>query len=227
MYSSTAATRAGSIGAASAVERATGHRAHTVCADITERAGRGTLLAACPEADILINNNRGPSPGEFKHFVEADWLAAVEANMLAPLMLMQGVLEGMRDRRFGRIVNITSAMVKSPRPGMELSTSARAGLTAASKAVSIGVAADNVTVNNLLPERIDTDRQRFMADRMVAEQGITHDEARRQIAESLPAKRLGRPEEFADVCAFLCSVQAAFITGQNIQVDGGGYAGLV
>ena len=199
----------------------------TVCADIGEPEGRRRLLEDCPEADILVNNNRGPSPGEFLRFTERDWLEAVEANMLAPLMMIQGVLAGMRARKFGRIVNITSAMVKSPRPGMELSTAARAGLTAASKAVSISSAADNVTINNLLPERIDTDRQRFMAERMMAEDGIGMAEARRRIAATLPAKRFGRTEEFADACAFLCSVQAGFITGQNIQIDGGGYPGLV
>ncbi len=199
----------------------------TVCADLNRPEGRRRLIESCPDPDILVNNNRGPSPGKFDQFSEGDWLEAVEANMLAPLMMIQGVLAGMRARRFGRIVNITSAMVKTPRPGMELSTAARAGLTAASKAVSISSAIDNVTINNLLPERIDTDRQRFMAERMMAQDGIGMEEARRRISDTLPAKRFGRVEEFADACAFLCSVQAGFITGQNIQVDGGSYPGLV
>lgn len=213
--------------AAGCVRAATDRAVHAVRADIEQPEGRRRLLDACPDADILVNNNRGPSPGEFGRFAEQDWLDAVAGNMLAPLMMIQGVISGMKARRFGRIVNITSAMVKSPRPGMELSTAARAGLTAACKAVSISSAAHNVTLNNLLPERIDTDRQRFMAERMMAEDGIGREEARRRIADSLPAKRMGRPEEFGDACAFLCSAQAGFITGQNIQVDGGGYAGLV
>jgi 3-oxoacyl-[acyl-carrier protein] reductase len=133
----------------------------------------------------------------------------------------------MRERRFGRIVNITSAMVKSPHPAMGLSTCARAALTALCKAVSIEVAQYNVTINNLLPERIDTPRQEFMAKRMMTEQRIDRDEARRQIAESIAAKRFGMPSEFGDACAFLCSAQAGYISGQNLQLDGGSYRGLI
>jgi len=206
---------------------ATRRSATPVQADISLPEGRAALVEACPAPDILVTNNHGPAPGEFTRFEESDWIDAVQQNMLAPLMLIRAVLPGMRARKFGRIVNITSAMVKSPRPGMELSTSARAGLTAACKAISIKVAADNVTINNLLPERIDTDRQRFMAERMMRDLGIDRDEARRRIADSLPAKRFGRPAEFGDACAFLCSAQAGFITGQNLQLDGGGYGGLI
>jgi 3-oxoacyl-[acyl-carrier protein] reductase len=133
----------------------------------------------------------------------------------------------MRERKFGRIVNITSAMVKSPHPIMGLSTAARTALTAACKAISLDVAADNVTINNLLPERIDTPRQEFMAQKMIREQGITRDEARAQMARSIAARRLGTPEEFAAACAFLCSVPASFISGQNLQLDGGSYHGLI
>jgi 3-oxoacyl-[acyl-carrier protein] reductase len=133
----------------------------------------------------------------------------------------------MRSRKFGRIVNVTSAMVKSPRPAMALSTGARAGLTAFAKSLSLDVAVDNVTINNLLPERIDTDRQRYMAERMVREQGITMDAARAEIADSIAAKRFGTPKEFGDACAYLCSSQAGFISGQNLQLDGGSYHGLI
>jgi 3-oxoacyl-[acyl-carrier protein] reductase len=133
----------------------------------------------------------------------------------------------MQARRFGRIVNITSAMVKSPHYDMGLSTSARAALTAISKAISASVVADNVTINNLLPERIDTPRQEFMAKRMMTQHGIDREEARRRIAETIAAKRLGRPEEFGDACAFLCSAQAGYISGQNLQLDGGSYEGLI
>jgi 3-oxoacyl-[acyl-carrier protein] reductase len=132
-----------------------------------------------------------------------------------------------RARRFGRIVNITSAMVKTPHAAMGLSTAARAGLTAVSKALAREAIVDNVTINNLLPERIDTPRQEFMAQRMMASDGITRDEARQRIADTLPARRLGRPEEFGAACAFFCGDRAGFITGQNLQVDGGAYAGLI
>ena len=155
-------------------------------------------------------------------------MAAIEANMLAPIFMIKAVLPGMRARKFGRIVNITSAMVKGPRfPDMGLSTSARTGLTGLSKSLSRAVAVDNVTINNLLPERIDTDRQRFMAERIMKQHNITMEEARQRIADSLPAKRFGLPEEFGDTCAFLCSAQAGFMTGQNIQLDGGSYEGVV
>ena len=133
----------------------------------------------------------------------------------------------LRARKFGRIVNITSAMVKSPAPEMGLSTAARAALSALSKSISKGVAADNVTLNNLLPFRIDTARQQFFAKRMADKDGISVDEARQRIAQTVAAKRMGSPEEFGEACAFLCSKQASFISGQNLQLDGGSYAGLI
>ncbi len=202
-------------------------KVRAVQADINTEAGRATLVAACPEADILINNNEGPKPGKLADWDHAAWLQALEANMLAPILLIRALLPGMRARGFGRIVNITSAMVKAPRPHQGLSTSARTGLTAFSKAMSLEAAVDNVTINNLLPERFDTDRQRVMAERMMKLQGITREQARAQIADSIAAKRFGRPNEFGDTCAFLCSVQASFMSGQNIQLDGGSYPGLI
>jgi len=205
----------------------TGAKANTVLADINTEAGRQTLIAACPEADILVNNNAGPPPGKLDDWDHAAWIDALEANMLAPILLIRGLLPGMRARKFGRIVNITSAMVKSPRPHMALSTTARTGLTAFSKAMALESAVDNVTLNNLLPERIDTDRQRFMAERMMKNQGIDMAEARRRITETVAAKRFGTPAEFGDACAFLCSAQAGFISGQNLQLDGGSYPGLI
>lgn len=197
-----------------------------VVADINTEAGRDALMKARPEPDILINNNAGPPPGELASWDHATWLCALEANMLAPILLIRAVLPGMRARSFGRIVNITSAMVKSPRPHMALSTTARTGLTAFSKAMALASAPDNVTLNNLLPERIDTPRQQFMTERMMKLQGIDRAEARRRISESVAAKRFGRPDEFGDACAFLCSAQAGFISGQNLQLDGGSYPGL-
>jgi 3-oxoacyl-[acyl-carrier protein] reductase len=196
-------------------------------ADISTENGRQTLLQACPNPDILINNNAGPAPGSMKDWDHAAWMVAVESNMLAPILLIRAYIDGMRERKFGRIVNITSAMVKSPRPHMALSTTARAGLTAFCKSVSLEAAVDNVTINNLLPERIDTPRQQFMAERMMKSQQITLEQAREKIVQTVAAKRFGTPEEFADACAYLCSAQAGFISGQNLQLDGGSYSGLI
>ena len=209
------------------IAAATGVQVATVVADITTDAGRATLIAACPQADILVNNNAGPAPGQLADWDHAAWIAALEANMLAPILLMRAFLPGMRERKFGRIVNITSAMVKSPRPHMALSTTARTGVTAFAKAMSLEAAVDNVTINNLLPERVDTPRQQFLAERMMKAQGIDLAEARRRIAQTVAAKRFGTPGEFADACAFLCSAQAGFISGQNLQLDGGSYPGLI
>ena len=198
----------------------------SVVGDIADPDTRTGLLAACPEPDILVTNNGGPPPGQFQRWDRDDWVAAVDANMIAPLLLIRDVLDGMAERRFGRIVNITSAMVKSPRSPLGLSSAARTGLTSVVKGLSVDVAASNVTINNLLPERIDTGRQRQMAELAVAVKGITLDEAYADIAATIAAGRLGRPGEFGDACAFLCSAQAGFISGQSIQVDGGSYEGL-
>jgi 3-oxoacyl-[acyl-carrier protein] reductase len=209
------------------LRQATGATVRTVVADITTESGRSTLIDACPDADILVTNNSGPPPGGITDWNHDAWIGAFEANMIAPILLIRALLPGMRERKFGRIVNITSAMVKSPHPIMGLSTAARTALTAACKAISLDVAADNVTINNLLPERVDTPRQEFMAQKMIREQGITRDAARAQMAKSIAARRLGKPEEFAAACAFLCSVPASFISGQNLQLDGGSYHGLI
>lgn len=205
----------------------TGAEVATVVADLDTESGRDAFVAACAAPDILVNNNAGPPPGTLADWDRAAWLRAVEANMLSPILLIRAVLPGMRARRFGRIVSITSAMVKSPRPAMALSTAARAGLTAFSKAMSIEAAADGVTLNTLLPERIDTPRQHFMAQRMSASMGIDLDEARRRIAQTIAARRMGTAQEFGDACAYLCSAQAGYVSGQNLQLDGGTYPGLV
>lgn len=206
---------------------ATGREVRAVVADINSPEGRAALLAEAGDCDILVNNNSGPPPGHFQNWEEADWIGAVNANMVPALMLIRGVLPGMRERKFGRIINITSAMVKTPMGPMGLSTAARAGLTAACKALVPEVAADNVTINNLLPERFDTERQQQMARLMMGMKGITLEEARAEIAQTIAAKRFGRPEEFGDACAYLCSAQAGFISGQNMQLDGGSYRGLI
>jgi len=213
--------------AAEDIRRATGGKVTPVQADITTEEGRAKLAAACPDADILVNNNAGPAPGKFQDWGRDQYLEAFESNMLAPVLMIRALLPGMRERKFGRIVNLTSAMVKSPRAHQGLSTSARTALTAVCKAISIDVAADNVTINNLLPERIATPRQVFLTERQAKLDGTSYDVARDKLAETVAAKRFGTPEEFAAMCAFLCSVQASFISGQNIQIDGGSYKGLV
>jgi 3-oxoacyl-[acyl-carrier protein] reductase len=213
---------------AAEIAGATGTKVSAVVADLNTEAGRAALIAACPDAGILVNNNGGPPPGKFDEWGRAEWLAAMEANMLAPIFMIKALVNGMRQRKFGRIVNITSARVKTPTATMGLSASARSGLTAFCKGLSIEVAADNVTINNLLPERIDTDRQSYMAERAAQASGETSSEnVRHRIADSLPAKRYGTAEELADACAFLCSIQAGFISGQNLQLDGGNYRGLI
>ncbi len=204
-----------------------GVKVEGVPGDIAAAETQQALLRACPAPDILVNNNGGPPPGRFADWDRDAWLAALDANMLAPLAMIRAVLDGMRERRFGRIVNITSAMVKTPLSPMGLSTGARTGLTSVCKALSRDVAHANVTLNNLLPERIDTARQRGMAEVTAKLAGISIEEAYEKMKASIAAGRLGRPEELGDACAFLCSAQAGFISGQNLQLDGGSYAGLI
>jgi 3-oxoacyl-[acyl-carrier protein] reductase len=198
-----------------------------IAADVTTTDGQAKLLAACPAPDILVNNNAGPAPGNFADIERDRWLKAIEANMIAPLMLIRAVLPAMKQRRFGRIVNITSAMVTTPRPHMTVSSGARAGLTAAIKGLSLEVAPYNVTINNLLPERFDTDRQHQMAKAAMARENISYEEARARQIESIAAKRLGDPREFGATCAFLCSTLAGFMSGQNLHLDGGSYPALI
>lgn len=204
-----------------------GGAARGVVGDVTLEAGRVALLSECPEPDILINNSAGPAPKAFGEVSPDEWADAANRNMISPLILTQAVLPAMKARRFGRIINITSAMVTTPRPHMAMSSAPRAGLTAAMKAVSLEVARFNVTINNLLPERIDTDRQHYMALQTAEREAIGYDEARRLQVESIAARRLGEPREFGATCAFLCSTLAGFISGQNVHLDGGSYPALV
>jgi 3-oxoacyl-[acyl-carrier protein] reductase len=198
-----------------------------IVGDVTTIEGRAALLEACPDPDILVNNNAGPPPVEITSVSEEQWLDAIRANMVAPLLLVNAVVGSMRERGFGRIVNITSAMVTTPRAHMGLSSGARAGLTAVVKGLSLEVAKDNVTINNLLPERLDTDRQVYMAHRAMERDDITYEEARRRMADSIAARRLGRPEELGATCAFVCSVHAGYMSGMNIHLDGGSYPALI
>ncbi len=213
--------------AAADLAHETGNPVTGVAADITTPEGRAALISACPDADILVTNNEGPVPGRFEDWAREDYLRAFESNMLAPVLMIRGLLNGMRERKFGRIVNITSAMVKSPNPHQGLSTAARTALTAVCKAISREVVVDNVTINNLLPERIDTGRQQYLTERQARIDGTTFDVARQKLVDTIAAKRFGKTEEFGDLCAYLCSEQASFICGQNIQVDGGSYRGLM
>lgn len=212
---------------AAAIRAASGVAVTAVAGDIGRPETRAALLAACPAPDILVTNNAGPPPGRFQDWDDAAWQGAIAANLLAPLEMIRAVIDGMVERRFGRIVNITSAMVKAPQAPMGLSAGVRCGLTAACKALSLQVAWANVTINNLLPERIDTDRQVQMAELSAAVHGITVEEAYARIRAAIPAGRLGRPREVGDACAFLCGSHAGFITGQNLQLDGGAYPGLL
>lgn len=198
-----------------------------VVADATTAEGRAALLEACPEPDILLLNGAGPPPTKFTKITPQQWETAVNGTMISPLLLVGSVLDGMIERQFGRIVAITSAMVKTPRSIMTLSIGPRTGLTASLKAISREVAEHNVTINQILPERIDTGRQQEMAQMAVERQGITLEQALADIADTIAAKRLGRPNEVGDAFAYLCSDQASFISGQNLQLDGGSYPGLI
>lgn len=198
-----------------------------VQADITTEAGRKLVLAACPEPDILVNNNAGPEPKLFLETTHEDWMKALEGNMVAALMLTHAVLPKMQERKFGRVINITSAMVTTPRAHMALSSGARTGLTGVMKGLSRDFAKHNVTFNNLLPERFDTGRQYQLATRMMKIKGWTREQARADQISGIPAGRYGQPSEFGATCAFLCSAHAGFITGMNIHLDGGAYPAII
>ncbi len=213
--------------AADALSALGGSSVDFVAADVTTDAGREALLGTCPTPDILLNNNAGPSAKMFLDTEPDDWNQTLNGNMVAPLLLIHAVLPEMINRKFGRIVNITSAMVTTPRPHHTLSAGARAGLTASLKALSLDVAKHNVTINNMLPERFDTNRQHQMANATMKRDGITYDQARALQVQSVAAKRMGRPEEFGAAFAFLCSASAGFISGQNLHLDGGSYPALV
>jgi len=196
-----------------------------VAGDVSLPETQHALLAAAPDPDILVNNNSGPPFRAFADLDREKIIDGVVQNMVTPLELIQAVLDGMAERGFGRIVNITSFSVKMPIPGLDLSSGARAGLTAFLAGVCRGVANRNVTVNNLLPGRMDTDRLRSSFERTARASGETVDAVRTRQSDEVPAGRLGTAEEFGQVCAFLCSVHAGYITGQNIMVDGGLFPG--
>ena len=205
------------------IARATNGHTIPVAADVTTPEGQDALFAAMPEPDILITNAGGPPFKDFRTLDRAAILAGVTANMVTPIELIQRAVDGMVARRFGRIVNITSVSVKMPIPGLDLSSGARAGLTGFLAGALRSVAHANVTINNLLPGYIDTDRYRGGVTATAKLQGTTPEAIRERQVDGIPAGRIGQPTEFGATCAFLCSVPAAYITGQNILVDGGLY----
>jgi 3-oxoacyl-[acyl-carrier protein] reductase len=211
--------------AADQIARETGAVVNTVAGDITTPEGRAAALAACPEPDILVNNAGGPPPGDFREWDETHWISACNANMITPIMLIKAVVDGMCDRGFGRIVNITSTSVKAPIPQLGLSNGARAGLTGFVAGIARQTVDRNVTINNILPGRFDTDRLRSGIAFAAQKSGRTEAEIEAESIAAIPAKRFGKPEEFGELCAFICSAQASFITGQNFLIDGGAYPG--
>jgi len=204
-----------------------GVKVTTIAGDITSEEGRRAALAALPAPDILVNNAGGPPPGDFKTFGLEDWRKALEANMLAPIALIQATVYGMMERGFGRIINITSSSVKSPISNLELSNGARAGLTGAVAALSRRAIRHNVTINNVLPGWHDTDRIRGTMASRAERAGVAYDTYVADAVAETPAGRMGTIAEFGAACAFLCSAQAGYITGQSLLVDGGEYPGLL
>jgi 3-oxoacyl-[acyl-carrier protein] reductase len=197
----------------------------SVSCDITTPQGREAALKACPAPDILVTNAGGPPPGDFRNWHRADWIAALDANMLTPIELIKATVDGMIERRFGRIVNITSAAVKAPIEILGLSNGARSGLTGFVAGISRKTVEHNVTINNLLPGPFDTDRMASLLESSAKATGKTVESVREARRMSNPARRFGTPAEFGAACAFLCSMNAGFITGQNILLDGGAYPG--
>lgn len=207
------------------IARLTGIRPNTIIADVTTNEGREALLSACPAPDILINNAGGPPPGDFRKLERDDWIKALDGNMLAPIALIKATLDGMIERRFGRIVNVTSHAVKAPVAMLALSNGARTGLTGFIAGLSRSVAEHNVTINNLLPGTFDTDRLKSNLAALARNSSRDAAEVTEEIRMANPTKRFGQPHEFGAACAFLCSAQAGYITGQNILIDGGAYPG--
>ncbi|WP_440640878.1 SDR family oxidoreductase [Bradyrhizobium sp. PUT101] len=207
------------------IGKLTGNRPTPVVADVTMKEGRDALLAACPAPDILVNNAGGPPPGDFRKFERDDWIKALDGNMLAPIALIKATLDGMIERKFGRIVNVTSHAVKAPVAMLALSNGARAGLTGFIAGLSRSVAEHNVTINNLLPGTFETDRLKSNLAALARNSSRDVAEVTKEIRTANPTRRFGHPDEFGATCAFLCSAQAGYITGQNILIDGGAYPG--
>ncbi len=203
--------------------RETGAKVHIVAADVSSSDGQKALLDICPEPDILINNNHGPKFRDFRELDKAAIIDGVTQNMIVPIELIQAVLDGMVARKFGRIVNITSTSVYAPIAGLDLSSGARAGLTAFLAGIARTVIDKNVTINNLLPGPFLTDRLKENFKALANKSDAKVDDIENKRKEQNPAKRFGDPEEFGEACAFLCSAKSGYITGQNLIIDGGAY----
>ncbi len=213
--------------AAEEIRKATGARITAVAADITTPAGRAAALAACPNPDILVNNAGGPPAGDFRDWDREVWIKALEANMLTPIELIKATVDGMIARKFGRIVNITSAAVKAPIPILGLSNGARSGLTGFVAGLARQTVAHNVTINNILPGLFETDTMMSRIDAMAKQTGKARDQVAQDRLKTIPAARFGTPQEFGELCAYICSAQAGYITGQNFLIDGGAYPGTM
>jgi 3-oxoacyl-[acyl-carrier protein] reductase len=200
-----------------------------VAGDITTPEGRAAALAACPQIDILVNNAGGPPAGDFREWTRETWIAALEANMLTPIELIKATVDGMAERGFGRVVNITSAAVKAPYESLGLSNGARSGLTGfvAGLARQPRLASRNVTLNNLLPGPFDTERLRSNTAAVAQRGGQDFEAVWASRRQSNPTQRFGDPAEFGALCAFVCSAHAGYMTGQNLLIDGGAYPGTL
>lgn len=207
------------------IRKASGVKVTALVADITTSEGRAAALAACPQPDILVNNAGGPPPGDFRNWSREDWIKAVDANMLTPIELIKATVDGMIARKFGRIVNITSNSVKAPIEELGLSNAARSGLTGFVAGLARKTVRHNVTINNILPGQFMTDRLKSRLTVNAREAGITLEQYLAKRSQVIPAGRFGDPNEFGELCAYVCSMQAAFITGQNFLIDGGTYPG--
>jgi 3-oxoacyl-[acyl-carrier protein] reductase len=209
------------------IRRATGATVRVVAGDIATEEGRRAALDACPDPDILVNNAGGPPPGDFREWDRDAWIKALDANMLTPIFLIRATVDRMMARGFGRIVNITSAAVKAPLLELGLSNGARTGLTGFVAGLSRQVARKGVTINSLLPGMFDTDRLRGNLGARARASGRSIEEEMQHRTATVPAGRIGDPAEFGAVCAFLCSVHAGYMTGQNILLDGGAFPGTL
>ncbi len=207
--------------AAAEIRDATGATVTTVAGDITTQEGRKAALKASPEPDILVNNAGGPPAGDFREWDEEAWISALRANMLTPIFLIKAVVDGMIERKFGRIVNITSGAVKSPIPVLGLSNGARAGLTGFVAGLARQVVEHNVTINGLLPGAFETERLMGNLAFIAEKEGVPAEELIARRAAKNPAKRFGNIDEFGRACAFLCSVHSGYINGQNLLLDAG------